>query len=858
MPGPMQALLDNLDILESGSKSFAGNPPRAGADAIGLKWRHDLPTNHRLLLPIAVLAGLSLASDCLAQSDATGIEFFEKKIRPVLVEHCYECHSAEAVENKKLKGGLLLDSREGLRQGGDSGPVLVPGDSNKSLLLSLLRNDPKVGKMPPKGKLPDEIIADFEKWIELGAPDPREGKIATDKYKVDFDEARGRWAFQLPKRSAPPAVNRSAWPRNDIDRFLLAKQEELGLKSVADVEPRILLRRLYFDLIGLPPSPEQIADFLNDPSPQAVERVVDELLKSPRFGERWARHWLDVVRYGDDKGGGGFNSGPVPFAWRYRQYVIDSFNEDKPYDRFVAEQIAGDLLPHSDEESRMNGMIATGMQTMGPAIGNPEEKLDERVDVLGRAVWGMSIGCARCHDHKFDPIYRQDYAAFVGVFMNSKVAMRLPSAEDQDGAIANKEFEAALKIYLKPLQGLAQLQKDARSRMGRMAIPYVPSMTEEELLARVPDKSQVVVRQQSEGIAKARDQVVELFKKSELVIPPLVIGIKEETSPPRMMQLDKKSEKGIVKTGVPRGMIRVMVHGEFPEIDQKTQSGRLQVAEWAGSDRHPLTARVMVNRVWRHLFGRGIVASVDTFGATGDPPSHPELLDTLAVEFMSEGWSVKKLIRKIVLSRSYQLATVHDPSNADKDVDDKYYWRGRRRRLEAEAIRDALLAASSNLELGPPPIAMQVATLDAEMLDALDDRHRTVYLPSLRNNVQPLMRTFDGADPLLVTGARGSTNVPTQALFMLNSNLVLRQARRMAEHLLSDAQSADDAARIERMYLLALGRSPNEKEVQNHLVFLKDWREDYAFPAEESTQIRDSWAALCQAILATAEFRYVE
>ena len=810
----------------------------------------------------ATIAASLFVGELAAQEKASpgGVAFFESKIRPVLVEHCYACHSADAAKNKKLKGGLLLDSREGLRQGGDNGPALIPGDAKKSLLLSLLRHDPKVGKMPPKAKLSDEIIADFAKWIDMGAPDPRDGKIAAaDKYKVDFDEARQRWAFQLPKKITPPAVKNMNWPRSDLDRFVLAKQESLGLKPVGDAEPRVLLRRLYFDLLGLPPTPEQLKAFVKDPSPKALERVVEDLLKSPRFGERWARHWLDVVRYAEDRGGVGIDRGTFPFAWRYRQYVIDAFNEDKPYNQFVAEQIAGDLMTHKNEKDRVNAIIATGMQTLGPRVGSGEERLDERVDVMSRAFWGMSVGCARCHDHKFDPIYRHDYAAFVGIFMNSKVDERLPLGADQDFRKLSSEFDAKFKPLVKPLQDLGQRQTGIRNQLGKAGIMYVSGMTAEELLPRVPEKLRGQVKQQLKDLDKAREHAAKAMQEAHLEEPPLVMAIKEDAGKNyKTLLLEKKTEKGIQRTSVPRGMIRAMVHGESPVVDQKTQSGRLQAAQWAGSEQHPLTARVMVNRVWYHLFGRGIVESVDNFGATSDPPSHPELLDSLAVEFMKDGWSVKNLIRRIVLSRTYQLASVHDKTNASKDDVNAYYWRGQRRRLEAEAIRDAILASSGKLDLSRPSIIVQLATLGSGTFEALDDNHRSVYLPVLRDDLQPILKNFDGAEPLAVTGARGSTNVPTQALFMLNSNLVLAHSRRLADRLLADAKLADDKARLERVYLLVFGRAAEAAEVQQDLAFLKEWRQNYAFPAEESIKIQDSWAALCQTLLASAEFRYID
>jgi hypothetical protein len=495
------------------------------------------------------------------------------------------------------------------------------------------------------------------------------------------------------------------------------------------------------------------------------------------------------------------------------------------------------------------------MQTLGQRVGSGEERLDERVDVLGRALWGMSIGCVRCHDHKFDPIYRPDYLSFVGIFQNSSIQERL----QLDGATRlPPEFDKKLTAALQSLRN-ATSKDDGKLRadFAKVGVTYAPGMTAAEVLPGIPEQDRAKVKQLFDAVEKSAENARKALAV-ELDWPSAFMGIKEETTNIRSMMQETKTEKGMQRVAVPRGMVRVMLHGETPAIDQKKESGRLQVARWAASDQHPLTARVFVNRVWSHLLGQGIVSTVDNFGATGEPPTHPELLDTLAVQFMHDGWSVKKLVRRIVLSRTYQLSSHHDKANAAIDERNQYCWRASRRRLEAEAINDAILSAAGRLNPKAPPALVLAAGLSTVACDALDLTCRAVYLPVMRDDFLPLFKTFDAAEPTSVVGSRGSTNVPTQALFMLNSNLVLRSSRHLAERLLTDPALKDDDARLRRTYLLTYGRPARADEVARDKTFLAEWKQSLTDGRPDEAKTSDAWSALCQTLFAAAEFRYID
>ncbi len=800
------------------------------------------------LLACLVCAAVGLASEPAFSPE--DVAFFEKKIRPVLVANCYSCHSAQAPQ---VKGELLLDTREGVLRGGESGPVVVPNKPDESLLIQALRYGDDAPSMPPRKQLPPEVIADFEQWVKLGVPDPRDGKAAVVKHEIDIEKGRKFWAFVPPKKVEPPRVKAADWPRTAEDRFLLVAMEARGLRPVADADPYALVRRLYFDLVGLPPSVEEVEAFARLSDEAAYSALVDKLLASPQFGERWGRHWLDVARFAETSGRQiNFN---YPQAWRYRDWVIAAFNADKPYDQFVREQIAGDLLPAADARTKAEQQIATGFLALGPKPHSEREPLqfqmdlaDEQIDVTSQAFLGLTVACARCHDHKFDPIPQRDYYALAGIFRSSETCygtiriiqslnpsplVDLPGDQGMPSALValKPDEQATMKEQLTKLQG--RFDEAAKGGKATTGAEFNNLGT---LTARLDGYYE-------DGRPKLRAMGVR--ERSATIDCPL-FGRGE---------IDKPGEN------VPRGVLQVMTRGELGI--PKEASGRLELANWLASRDNPLAARVIVNRVWTHLFGRGLVPTPDNFGAAGMPPDHPQLLDHLAVTFMDNGWSVKRLIRRIVTSHAYRLSTRHDATNFEADPDNTLVWRMSPARLDAEALRDAILDASAELDRTPPvgsPVALagedgsnkllrQLAQLDAR------DFHRAVYLPVIRDNVLESLALFDFADPSLIVSQRASTTVPVQSLYLLNSPFVIARAEAAAARLLEE--SSDDASRMHRAYLRFLGRPATDAERQTSATFLKK----YASLPNDKARGKPkpelaAWTAFCQVLVCSADFLY--
>ena len=774
--------------------------------------------------------------------------FFEAKIRPVLATQCGKCHASTA---EKLRGGLRLDSRETLRLGGDSGPAIVPGNPEESLLIRAIRYRDEELRMPPKAKLPDSVIADFEAWIKMGAPDPRTGPTAVAaRPSIDLAKGREFWSFRSPKKSAPPAVKRADWPRGDIDRFLLAALESRGLNPVADAERPRLLRRLTFDLIGLPPTPEELDAFVRVNSADALSNAVDRLLASPRFGERWGRHWLDVARFAESSGKTNFT---YPQAWRYRDWAIASFNADKPFDQFVREQIAGDLLPADDDRQRADQVIATGFLALGSKAHDAENRgqfvldvVDEQIEATTRAFLGLTVACARCHDHKTDPIPQRDYYALSGIFRSTQTC---------SGTLAGvfPNFNASPLIELPAGAGL-------QSAVPALT-PGQRTVMEERLAALLRERDSIPPGEANRDRLRRANSMLSTLRYRLLIDRPgglprtFAMGARErdEAVDSPLFVRGELDQPGEV---IPRGLIRVVYDGAPAPI--AAGSGRHELADWVASAANPLTARVIVNRVWLHLFGRGLVPTPDNFGAAGQRPSHPELLDSLAVDFMADGWSIKRLIRRIVLSRAYGLDSSHDPHNFDADPDNALIWRMSKRRLEAEALRDALLFVSGRLA-PEPPVGSAVARtgeglaffLRAAGLD-VSDPHRSVYLPVVRDGVLESLALFDFADPSLVTGERATTTGPAQALYFMNSTFVLRQAEALAERV--RAFEGDDAKWVDLAYRRALTRPPTATERDRALAFLRG----FAARAGGIDPAHAAWSGFCQALLASAEFRYLD
>lgn len=802
---------------------------------------------------------MSLVRLCGA-AEMADYSFFEAKIRPVLVKHCHECHSKAA---GKSKGGLLVDSRDGLRDGGESGPAVVPGDPDKSLLLRAIAHTEPDLEMPPQQKrLAAGIINDFRRWIAAGAPDPRERATSGMKEKPPVTLADGRrfWAFQKPASPTLPATRKRNWARRELDHFVLARLEAHELAPAADAAPATLLRRLHFDLVGLPPAPAVRTAFRErvaaDGLDEALAAEVDRLLASDRYGERWARHWMDVARFAESSGKE--SNITYPHAWRWRDYAIDAFNADLPFDRFITEQIAGDLLPYRDDAERARLLIATGFLAFGAKGLNEMNKLqflvdqvDEQIDTVTRAFTAQSVACARCHDHKYDPFHMEDYYALAGIFGSTLTAygtwidsennnagelVTLPRVDGQ--LIPNPSMPKARLAALKEQKaGLDAEEKErkaaaeaARKRGGNPGDHY-----------SLRDALRIYwSRGGIEGkLATVDDQGRAL---------PLAMGGRDR---PQIRDARLLERGELAKPGpkIPRGFPRVI---ELPAVEppSEEQSGRLELAKWLTRPEHPLTARVMVNRIWRHLIGAGIVRTTDNFGFTGERPSHPELLDHLAVRFTAGGWSVKSMVREIVLSRTYRQDSAWRQDAFLKDPDNRLIWRANKRRLDAECIRDAMLAVSGRLDTRRRPGSL-VATVSSQSvalfgfnkkipadLDGSD--HRSVYLPVVRDRLPDVLDLFDFAEPSLVTGDRETTNVPLQALYLLNSEFVARQSRALAGRLRNGSERGD--SRIRDGYQLCFARPPTPPELQAATEFVA----------------KSDLPTLCQSLLATAEFRNLD
>jgi hypothetical protein len=1001
-----------------------------------------------LVLLLVLAAGSATGADGAASGELTAEQaaFFESRIRPLLVEHCYSCHSA----TEKQQGGLVLDTRAGWQSGGDSGPAIEPGDVEASLLIEAIRYENNFLKMPPKRKLPAEAIAAFEQWVQMGAPDPRqadaEGAPAPPKPTgMSLEEGRRFWAFVPPAKPERPQVADTAWPRSDLDYFILQRLEQHALPVVQDADRAALARRAYFDLIGLPPTPEQLDEFLADVRPDAFAHLVDQLLSLPQYGERWGRHWLDVARFAESSGGG--RTLLFKDAWRYRDYVIDAFNRDLPFDRFIAEQLAGDLLPYEDHEQRGRQLIATGFLALGPTNYEEQDKralrmdiVDEQLDTLGKAFMGLALGCARCHDHKFDPIPTRDYYALAGI-LRSTAALRnytdnvahwvevpLPLDPEREAELSQVEQRiAALQAEIKDAKGLV-------SRLAGGAAPAAPakSIAARDLPGIVVDdvQAQVVGQWQTSqfnagyvGDGYVHDQNQGKGEKAITYIPTipasgvyevrlsytagsnrasnvpvtllhadgeLTLTVNQRAAPPidgRFVSLgkyrfekdgagyllisnegtdghviadalqwipqtpasasppgnvqasagasaapaeqpgaeeaEKQAEKQAAEETLKRleaelkqlqgqlaqrpqtmavrdddiGDTEIRIRGNVHAVGQRVprgflqvvgvsvdapftteESGRRQLAEWLASPAHPLTARVFANRVWTWLMGAGLVRTVDNFGSTGEAPTHPELLDYLAVRLREQGWSVKQLVKEIMLSRTYQLATAApDPA----DPDNRWFSRAHRRRLDAEQIRDAMLLVSGQLSLdvgglnirGAGAIdANSTAAQDIEYSYQFEDTRRSVYTPAFRNKRLELFEVFDFADINATQGQRSVSTVAPQALFMMNHPFVIEHSRLAAEQLHA-AGLPDDAARIDRAYREVLGRRPTPAEKSLALRYISRPAAENRAPenraAEPASSGADSqstdrqaevelWSELYQSLFACIDFRYLE
>lgn len=663
-----------------------------------------------LLSFVLVFASL-IASEVAAQDlSPEELKFFESKIRPVLIKECYGCHSNKS---GNVRGGLRLDTQNLTHIGGSSGPAIVPGDLEESLLYNAIMHEDFV--MPPKRKLPQNVIDDFRQWIEMGAPDPRVTKTVEIKSAItDEDIAQARenfWAYQPPAKSVPPKVANTEWPKSDIDHYILSKLEAAGIAPASDTQPHKLLRRLCFDLVGLPPTPDQIEYFdrqWKQDSERAVAYVVDCLLESDQFGERWGRHWMDVARYAESTGRE--VNMTYPHAWRYRDYVIDSFNADKPFNEFVQEQIAGDLIPTESDEEWASNLVATTFLAMGPKNVNEQNRvqfaadvMDEQIDATTRVFMGMSVACSRCHDHKFDAIPQSDYYALAGIFKNATSYWGNPPS--QYGTFQTPQRKQHSSLIRLPVddpnpfdkrytaQELADLKRQLTETMEEAAQSR-RNRSRDSAGAAQAQRNRIMTANKLAGLSDELSIVDDQGKPISYTM-----GVQERSSASNARILVRGEIDQPGQT-VPRGFPQVLC--ETPVDLASNESGRLELARWIGSDRNTLTARVMVNRIWQHLIGHGIVSSTENFGVTGQAPSHPELLDHLAIEFVESGWSIKSMVRQIATSRVYRMQSTYDEQNHEYDPDNALLWRANPRRLDAEAIRDAMLAISGQIDLERP------------------------------------------------------------------------------------------------------------------------------------------------------------
>ncbi|RUL87057.1 PSD1 and planctomycete cytochrome C domain-containing protein [Tautonia sociabilis] len=830
-------------------------PPASGRD------RGRFP-GKALLLGLLALAGApGLASG--QASDRDGLDFFETHIRPLLVEHCYSCHSADA---PRLRGGLALDSREGLLQGGDLGPAIEPGDPENSLLLQAVRYSDELLRMPPSGKLPDRQIELLERWVVMGAPDPRSSQPddspspAAGEPPAEEPSRDDLWSFHPPTEPDLPPVSDPSWPRTDLDRFILAALEENGLSPSPPADKRTLIRRASFDLLGLPPTPEQVAAFLADDSPDAFDRLVDRLLASPHYGERWGRHWLDVARYADSNGSD--ENVAHGNAWRYRDYVVDAFNRDLPYDRFLIEQLAGDLLPAPESEplaDRNARLIATGFLVLGPKVlAEPDQRkmemdiVDEQLDTVGRAFLGLTIGCARCHDHKFDPISSADYYGLAGIFKSTRTMDSFQTvARWHENAIASPDDLRRQEAHE---QAVAAKEAEIAAVVERANARLVAEGGEGFSLPEEPES--LYTEDERAELARLRDERKALQDSSPEL--PSAMGVAEGSVADIPIHI-RGSHLSLGEV-VPRRVPAALAGPGSPEFDP-SRSGRLELARWMADPGHPLTARVMVNRVWRWHFGRGLVETTDNFGALGARPSHPELLDWLALRFVADGWSIKALHRRIMRSKTYQMSSVFNPAAA-VDPDNRLHWRVDVRRLEAEAIRDALLAVAGLLDREVGGSLLTVKNRDyffnhtSKDQTSYDSDRRSLYLPVVRNHLYDVFQLFDSTDASVLNGDRDTTTIAPQALFLLNGDLVLRAAEHLADDLLS-RDGLDDPGRVLLLYERAYGRPPSPLECDRAVAALGRFAEVLGAeagsdPGEDPTRL--VWQALCQAILASDEF----
>jgi mono/diheme cytochrome c family protein len=773
---------------------------------------------------------LAGAASTPAAADGDPNALFENRVRPVLTAHCVKCHGAD-----KQESGLRLDSKGPASKGGDRGPAIVSGDPDHSLIVQAIRRSGEL-KMPPDESLRPEEVAGVVDWIRHGAPWPAEAAKSSIRDSSITEKDRQFWSFRPLARAMPPEVGDSAWLESPIDRFILARLEAESLKPSGRADKRALIRRASFDLTGLPPQPADVDEFLADDAPIAFARVVDRLLASPAYGERWGRHWLDVVRYADTAGETA--DYPVREAYRYRNYALASFNADKPYDRFIREQIAGDIYANEAPPEQHEELVtATGFIAISRRFGfDPENyqhlTIQDTIDTLGQGVLGLSLGCARCHNHKFDPVNSADYYALYGIFDSTRYAY--PASEEKKRpsdfvpAVSQQQARRLKKVYDEELRTLSARIDAAKKDSGKNA----------ELIRAL-------------SASKAELERRELY--------PVLYAVND--GEPKNARVQLRGEPTRLGAEVPRRFLEVL--GGDPLPPTENGSGRRELADWMTKGRSaPLAARVMANRIWQHHFGYGLVRTENDFGTRGARPTHPELLDFLASRFIESGWSIKSLHRLIMLSQVYQLTSAVDEATAKRDPDNKLLAHFHRRRLDAEEIRDSLLCLGGNLDRsvgGPhpfPPVETWNFTQHAPFSAVYETDRRSVYLMTQRIRRHPYLGLFDGADTNVSTARRDATTVPTQSLFLMNDPFVHAESVRFADRLLA---ATNERARLACAFERALGRPPETIERERSLKFIAAYRHELAGTGGATADSEKlAWAAFARTLFARNEFLFVD
>ena len=791
-------------------------------------------------LTCCILSIAFLLSANTAHADPQGVKFFETKIRPVLATRCYKCHG-----QKKQESELRLDTYAAILKGGATGPAVIPGEPEEGLLMHVIKYEDEELQMPPDSRLSDQVIKDFKQWIKIGAPHPDAGKKKTTPLSPDNSQnevqATTLWSLKSLQGTDLPKVKKTSWPSNSLDYYILARLEAAGLEPAPTADKTTLIRRLTFDLTGLPPSEAAVTEFLADNAPDAYGRLVDRLLASPAYGERWGRHWLDVARYADSNGlDENIAHGN---AWRYRDYVIQAFNQDKPFDTFVHEQLAGDLMPSKVTEPENHARLtATGFLSLGPKVLAESDLqkmemdiIDEQIDTIGRAFMGLTFGCARCHDHKFDPISTEDYYGLAGILKSTRTMETFKRiARWHENSVATP---AQKKVHQQQLEAIAKLKEQVKQATTQK------------------DKAlQEKLQKQLTTLEKNLPQLPTAMGVQDQQVSNLKVHI-------RGSHLNLGSE-------VPRRVPQMFVSTVAPKFPAD-QSGRLQLASWLTAADHPLTSRVIVNRIWRWHFGRGIVSATDNFGHLGEAPTHPKLLDHLAIGLIKHRWSIKQLHRWIVLSSTYQMSSKFNARAAQLDPQNNWLWRFNIRRLEAESLRDALLSTSGLLDRKFGGSMLHVKNreffFDHTSIDKTNyqTHRRSVYLPVVRNNLYEMFQLFDYNDASMLNGNRNTSTVAPQALFLMNSSFMQQATGNMAREL----QMIDSfQQRITSLYQRLYARNPTPAEVTRCQHYLQEFRQaplqqiadDAKKPSQATNPEHRAWQALCHVLVISNEFIYVK